>query len=133
MLKLTLAMARDYLYSPVWASAPQAPMSTFATSHLVAVRRMTLASATFLESGHWDYALLTCYDELLRVVLCEGVSALSNFGWAERTLLLALGALEEHVPVTFMDLVRDLGWLLASLAQNIVAALLLGLLAYPLF
>ena len=32
-----------------------------------------------------------------------------------------------------MDLVRDLGWLLASLAQNIVAALLLGLLAYPLF
>lgn len=59
MLKLTLAMARDYLCSPVWAPTPQSPVRAFATSHYVAVRHMALGSATFLESGHWDYALLT--------------------------------------------------------------------------
>lgn len=101
------------------------------TSHQKTLLCMTLSQGVSKDSGYWDYALLMFYDEVLHAVFLSGLTALTNFGWAERTAVLVAGALDVADAPTLLNSVRGVGLLFVSFGRNLtlvaVATLLFAL------
>lgn len=89
------------------------------TSHQGEKFKMALREMASEDSGYWDYALLMFYDEVLHAFMLSGVTALTDFGWAERAALLASGALELKETQSLENTIRSLGQTFLSFGRNL--------------
>jgi hypothetical protein len=68
-------------------TAASAPSELYRRNgHAIALRGLLLRQAWAEDSGYWDYALLLWYDELVHLVLFNGITAMTEFGWTEKAL-----------------------------------------------
>ena len=93
---------------------------------------MALAQGVSKDSGYWDYALLMFYDEMVHTFILSGLTSLTNFGWAERTALIAAGALDVKNAPTLLNYVRGFGSFFVGFSRNFALVVIaLGLFVLP--
>ncbi len=102
------------------------------TSHREVVLDMALSQGVSKDSGYWDYALLMFYDEAVHTIVLSGLTSLTNFGWAERTALIAAGALDVGNVPSLLNYVRGLSLLFVGFSRNLtLLVVMVGLFALP--
>lgn len=93
---------------------------------------MTLSQGVSKDSGYWDYAMLMFYDEVLHAVFLSGLTALTNFGWVERTAVSVAGVLDVANAPTLLNSVRGVGLFFVSFGRNLsLVVVATSLLALP--
>jgi hypothetical protein len=80
---------------------------------------MLLREMVSEDSGYWDYALLMFYDEMMHSLVLSGLTALTDFGWAERAALIASGALNLKEGQNLENTVRGLAQAFLSFGRNL--------------
>ncbi len=69
------------------------------------------------------------YDEVVHSVVFSGLGSLSDFGWAERTAVLAAGGLDVSSTQTLLHMCKNVGGFFVMLGRNFILACLLSALA----
>ena len=69
------------------------------------------------------------YDEIVHSVVFSGLTSLSDFGWAERTAVLASGGLDVNATQTLVHICQNVGGFFVMLGRNFILACLLSALA----
>jgi hypothetical protein len=95
-------------------------------THQEVILEMALSQGVSKDSGYWDYALLMFYDEMVHIFIFSGITSLTNFGWAERTALVAAGALDVKNAPTLLNYVRGFSSFFVGFSRNF-ALLTIGL------
>ena len=90
---------------------------------------MALQQLASEDSGYWDYALLMFYDEIVHSVIFSGLVSLTDFGWAERTAVLASGGLDINSTQTLLHMCKKVGGFFVMLGRNFILLCLLSALA----
>lgn len=128
MLRSTLTTFSTLLLSATAASLPNEYRR--GTSHASALRGLLLRQAWAEDSGHWDYALLLWYDELLHTVLAGGLSAASEFGWTEKALFdVAYASVRTGEALFLPDHFRHLHMSFIAFGRNVALTFVLCLAA----
>lgn len=72
------------------------------------------------------------YDEMVHIVMLSGLTSLTNFGWAERTALIAAGALDVRNAPTLLNYVRGFSLFFVGFSRNFALVIIaLGLFIVP--
>lgn len=72
------------------------------------------------------------YDEMVHTFIFSGITSLTNFGWAERTALVAAGALDVRNAPTFLNYVRGFSSFFVGFSRNFALfTITLGLFILP--
>lgn len=103
-----------------------------APTHQEVILEMALSQGVSKDSGYWDYALLMFYDEMMHTFVLSGLTSLTNFGWAERTALIAAGALDIKNAPTLLNYVRGFSLFFVGFSRNFALLIIaLGLFVLP--
>lgn len=101
-------------------------------THQEVILEMALNQGVSKDSGYWDYALLMFYDEMVHTFILSGLTSLTNFGWAERTALIAAGALDVKNAPTLLNYVRGFSLFFVGFSRNFALLIIaLGLFVLP--
>lgn len=101
-------------------------------THKEVILEMALAQGVSKDSGYWDYAMLMFYDEMMHTIILSGLTSLTNFGWAERTALIAAGALDIRNTPSLLNYVRGFSLFFVGFSRNFALVVIaLGLFVLP--